>query len=68
MSLLHLHLATKKMQHQALQRYFQEFLNVVPSGNHQSKDVAKWQSPWEDLAKSGYKPDMKYKSLINLLY
>jgi hypothetical protein len=56
------------MQHQALQRYFQEFLDVVPSGNHQSKDVAKWQSPWEDLAKSGYKPDMKYKSLINLLY
>ncbi len=28
------------------------------SGNH----------PWEDLAKSGYKPNMKYKSLIILLY
>jgi hypothetical protein len=41
--------------------------------------VAKWQSsigrcrksdacPKEDLAKSGYKPDMKYKFLIILLY
>jgi hypothetical protein len=24
--------------------------------------------PYEDLAKSGYKPNMKYKSLITLLY
>jgi hypothetical protein len=24
--------------------------------------------PWEDLAKSGYKPFMKYKTLIILLY
>jgi hypothetical protein len=24
--------------------------------------------PYEDLAKSGYKPEIKYKSSINLLY
>ncbi len=26
------------------------------------------EHPQEDLAKSGYKPDMKYKCLITLLY
>jgi hypothetical protein len=52
------------MQHQALQRYFQRIsLCSIPSGNHQSEDVGKWRSPKEDLAKSGYKPDMKYINL-----
>ncbi len=40
------------------------------SGNHPQKDLEKWVMvlPQEDLAKSGYKPNVKYKSLIVLLY
>jgi len=37
--------------------FFEGILLCSLSGNH----------PYEDLAKFGYKPDMKYKSLNNLL-
>jgi len=39
------------------------------SGNHPKDDVEKVTiAPKDDLAKSGYKPPKKYKSLIILLY
>jgi hypothetical protein len=38
--------------------FYKEISVCSQSGNH----------PYEDLAKSGYQPDIKHKSLITLLY
>jgi hypothetical protein len=40
------------------------FLFHITYGDHPWEDV----EPWKDVAKSGHLPDMKNKSLIDLLY
>jgi hypothetical protein len=47
------------------------FIGIIvcsQSGDHPLEDVEKVGHLLEDLAKSGYKPAIKYKSLIILLY
>jgi hypothetical protein len=54
---------------------FSKFSRIIPNFCHNSakihpkekNTIRKMQKKWEDLAKSGYKPYMKYKSLIILL-
>ncbi len=48
--------------------FFKEFLFVAKVTIIHRKMQKKWQSSLENLAKSGYQPEMKYKTLIGLLH